>query len=112
MVDVLAGLRRVAGAGAVAVMLAGVPAGAQVSPAAEAPASLLVGATAEIRVMPDRAELSIGVESRARTAAGASTETARIQAAVLDAIRRQGVTTRERTSAKPLRQARVRSRLR
>lgn len=92
MVDVLAGVRRVAGVGAVAVLLAGNPVGAQVAPAAETPSSLLVGATAEIRVMPDRAELSIGVESRARTAAGASTETARIQAAVLDAIRRQGVT--------------------
>lgn len=92
MVAVLAGMRRMAGVGAVALLVASVPVAAQVAPAAEAPSSLLVGATAEIRVMPDRAELSIGVESRARTAAAASTETARLQAAVLDAIRRQGVT--------------------
>lgn len=92
MMDVFASVRRLAGVGAVAVMLPVVPLVAQTAPAAEAPASLLVGATAEIRVLPDRAELSIGVESRGRSAAVASTETARIQAAVLEAIRRQGVT--------------------
>lgn len=54
--------------------------------------TIVVGASAEIQVTPDRAELSIAVESRARTAAQASTENARIQTAVLEAVRRQGIT--------------------
>lgn len=54
--------------------------------------SLVVGASAEVRVTPDRAELSVAVESRARTAAQASAENARVQTAVLEAVRRQGVT--------------------
>lgn len=57
--------------------------------------SLVVGASAEIRVAPDRAELSVAVESRARTAAQASSENARVQTAVLDAVRRQGVTAQQ-----------------
>lgn len=53
--------------------------------------SLVVGASAEIRVAPDRAELAVAVESRARTAAQASSDNARVQSAVLEAIRRQGI---------------------
>lgn len=92
MLEVVGGMRRVARAGLVVAALLGHPASAQVAAGGgEAPASIVVGATAEIRVVPDRAELSIAVESRARTAAAASSETSRIQAAVLEAIRRQGV---------------------
>src|SRR5690606_32799818 len=57
--------------------------------------SLVVGASAEVRVAPDRAELSVAVESRARTAAQASAENARVQTAVLDAVRRQGITAQQ-----------------
>lgn len=53
--------------------------------------TLVVGASAEIRVAPDRAELAVAVESRARTAAQASSDNARVQSAVLEAIRRQGI---------------------
>lgn len=97
MSKVVGGIRRVVATGIVAVALAGQPLSAQTvqSTPAHEPASLLVGATAEIRVVPDRAELSIAVESRARTAAQASSETARVQAAVLQAIRRQGVAAAE-----------------
>lgn len=55
-------------------------------------ATIVVGAQASVLVAPDRAEIGVGVESRARTAAQASAENARIQAAVLQALRRQGVT--------------------
>lgn len=57
--------------------------------------SMVVGASADVRVAPDRAELSVAVESRARTAAQASAENARVQTAVLDAVRRQGVTAQQ-----------------
>lgn len=58
----------------------------------EPAATIVVGATASISVAPDRAVIGVGVESRARTAAQASAENARIQAAVLQALRRMGVT--------------------
>ncbi len=59
-------------------------------PHAERPA-LFVSADAEVRVAPDRAHLSIAVETRGRTSQQAGTENARIQTAVLNALRRQGV---------------------
>jgi uncharacterized protein YggE len=59
---------------------------------AEARPSLFVSASAEVRVAPDRAQLSIAVETRGRTSTIAGTENARIQTAVLEAVRRLGVT--------------------
>lgn len=59
--------------------------------ASEPAATIIVGAQASVSVAPDRAEIGVGVESRARTAAQASADNARIQAAVLQALRRQGV---------------------
>lgn len=53
--------------------------------------ALFVSADAEVRVAPDRAHLSIAVETRGRTSQQAGTENARIQTAVLNALRRQGV---------------------
>lgn len=60
--------------------------------ASEPVGTILVSAQASVSVAPDRAEIGVGVESRARTAAQASADNARIQAAVLQALRRQGVT--------------------
>ncbi len=53
--------------------------------------SLFVSASAEVRVVPDRASLSIAVETRGRTSAQAGADNARIQTAVLAAVRRLGV---------------------
>lgn len=55
-------------------------------------AAIVVGAQASVSVAPDRAQIGVGVESRARTAAQASADNARIQSAVLQALRRQGIT--------------------
>ena len=57
--------------------------------------SLFVAASAEVRVVPDRAQLSIAVETRSRTASAAGSENARIQTAVLEAVRRLGVTSEQ-----------------
>jgi uncharacterized protein YggE len=48
-------------------------------------------ATGEARYVPDRATISMGVQTRAATAAKASAENAIKQRAVIDAIRAQGV---------------------
>lgn len=57
---------------------------------AERPA-LFVSAEAEVRVPPDRAHISVAVETRGRTSQQAGADNARIQTAVLGALRRQGV---------------------
>ena len=49
---------------------------------------IVVSANAEVDVAPDRAHLSVAVESRGRTAAEASAASARLKIAVLDAIPR------------------------
>lgn len=53
--------------------------------------ALMVSAEAEVMVAPDRAHVGISVETRGRTPQLAGSENARIQAAVIDAIRRHGV---------------------
>lgn len=53
--------------------------------------ALFVSADAEVRVAPDRAHLSVAVETRGRTSQQAGAENARIQTAVIGAIRRQGI---------------------
>lgn len=87
-------LRRIALRRALAVLVLGaaaptMPLGAQ--SAAEPRPHLIVVAQAELEVPPDRAQLSIAVETRGRTSQAAAAENARIQTAVLDAIRRAGV---------------------
>jgi uncharacterized protein YggE len=52
---------------------------------------IITSATEEIEIAPDRAALSFTVMTRARTAAAAGAENARIQTAVLDALRRAGI---------------------
>lgn len=74
--------------------LLAVPAAAQLPsnamPQEERPA-LFVTADAEVEAAPDRAHLSIAVETRGRTSQQAGAESARIQTAVLEALRRLGV---------------------
>ena len=52
---------------------------------------IVSSAQGEAKVTPDRARIFVGVESRARTAAAASTENARKQSAVLDTLRAMGI---------------------
>lgn len=52
---------------------------------------IVTTATEEVEIAPDRAVLTFTVETRGRTAAAAGTENARIQAAVLDTLRRVGI---------------------
>jgi uncharacterized protein len=57
---------------------------------ASAPPQVVVTAVGEIRVTPDRAHLSLGVQSRASTAAAAAADNARRQRAVIDTLRAIG----------------------
>jgi uncharacterized protein len=52
---------------------------------------IVTSASAEVKVTPNRASITIGVQSRAITAAEASAENSRKQRAVIDAIRKKGV---------------------
>lgn len=71
-------------------------AGAQAPPGAGTGAAAIVpqivtAATEEVEISPDRAMIVFAVETRAKTAAAAGSENARIQAAVLDTLRRLGI---------------------
>jgi len=52
---------------------------------------IVTSAQGEVRVIPDRATITIGVQTRRTTAADAATENSRKQRAVIDAIRAKGV---------------------
>ena len=65
--------------------------GVPVAPAMPGTPRIVTVATEEVEISPDRAVLMFTVETRARTAAAAGTENARIQAAVLDTLRRVGI---------------------
>lgn len=52
---------------------------------------IVTSGSGEVRITPDRATVSIGVQSRAATAADASAENSRKQRAVIDAIRARGI---------------------
>ena len=52
---------------------------------------IVVSATGEVKVSPDRATISIGVQARAATAAAASAQNSQKQRAVIDAIKARGV---------------------
>jgi uncharacterized protein len=78
---------------AFAALSAGLPvaAGAQDPSNAERTPHLVVTASEEVEVPADRAHLTVTVESRGRTSQAAASENARIQTAVLEAIRRAGI---------------------
>jgi uncharacterized protein len=52
---------------------------------------IAVSARAEVKVVPDRANIQISVQTRGETAAAAATENARKQKAVIDALRALGI---------------------
>ena len=52
---------------------------------------IVVSATEEVEVTPDRARLTLAIETRARTAAQAGSENARIQTAILDTLAKLGI---------------------
>lgn len=72
----------------------GVPALAastQDRPVAMGPAQVVVSAWDEVEVAPDRARLQVTIETRGRAPQAASSENARAATAVLDALRRAGI---------------------
>src|SRR5687767_6043588 len=62
----------------------------QPSPGWQGP-DLVTSGTGEARVTPDRAQISIGVQTRAATAAQAGADNARRTRAVVDAVKARGV---------------------
>jgi uncharacterized protein YggE len=66
------------------------PAGAGPGPM-QRPSQISTSADGEVRYVPDRATISLGVQTRALTAAKASADNAVKQKAVIDAIRAQGI---------------------
>jgi uncharacterized protein YggE len=70
------------------------PAGTMPAPMRPPPV-ISTSATGEARYVPDRATISIGVQTRAVTAARASADNAIKQRAVIDAIRAQGISADE-----------------
>lgn len=81
-------LRGLVGAMVVAASLARV---AEAQSPVEPRPFLLVSASEEVEVAPDRAELVVGVETRGRTSQAAAAENAKLANAVLEALRRAGV---------------------
>lgn len=55
------------------------------------PPQIVVTGSGEARIVPDRATILVGVQSRAATAAAAAAENARTQKAILDALRAIGL---------------------
>lgn len=64
---------------------------AQTPPTGNQPPQIITNGVGEARVVPDRATIFIGVQSRAATAAAASAENARRQRAILDTLRALGL---------------------
>src|SRR5687768_10093557 len=52
---------------------------------------IAVSSRAEVKVVPDRANIQISVQTRGETAAAAAAENARKQKAVIDALRALGI---------------------
>ncbi|MFM8567301.1 MAG: SIMPL domain-containing protein [Gemmatimonadota bacterium] len=52
---------------------------------------IVVSATEEVEVTPDRARLTLAIETRAHTAAQAGSDNARIQTAILDTLAKLGI---------------------
>ena len=83
-------MRRALVAAAVAVLYSG--ARREASAQAAAPGGhISASASGEARVTPDRATISVGVQSRGTTAAAAGADNARRQRAILDTLRVLGI---------------------
>ena len=79
-----------AGFAAAALLAVSRPAAAQ-EPISPPIPQIVTSASAEVRVTPDRASISIGVQTRAATAADATAQNSRKQRAIIDAIRSKGI---------------------
>jgi len=55
------------------------------------PSQIVTSGSGEVRIAPDRANILVGVQSRATTAAAAAAENARRQRAILDTLRALGL---------------------
>ena len=84
-----------------ATILAAAPALAQVAPPppSNPPPQVVVSAVGEERIVPDRARISIGVQTQAATAAQAASANAALQRAVMDTLRALGVTAEQMTTS-------------
>lgn len=80
-------MRNVLGVIAAALVSTGVQAQEATKPVPQ----IMVSASGEVRVAPDRASIQIGVQSRATTAAEAAAQNSRRQRAVIDAIKARGI---------------------
>jgi len=69
----------------------GVAQGAPVQPTVQPPAQVVTSATGEATLIPDRGIITFAVEERAPTASAAGAQNARLQAAVIAALRAKGV---------------------
>lgn len=63
------------------------------------PPQISVTGQGEVRVVPDRATLVLGVQSRARTASAASADNASRQRAIIDTLRAMGLASEQITTA-------------
>jgi uncharacterized protein YggE len=75
----------------VLVAIAGIASGAEAQEQRPAVPQIVTTGQGEVRVTPDRAIISIGVQTRATTAAEAANQNSRKQRAIIDAIRAKGV---------------------
>lgn len=80
-------------------VVAGAPLFAQPPAVSTAVPQVSVSGEGQARATPDRALITVGVQSRAATAAAAAAENARKQTAVLDTLRRLGFTPEQITTA-------------
>ncbi|MBA3891010.1 MAG: SIMPL domain-containing protein [Gemmatimonadaceae bacterium] len=80
---------------------AAAPLAAQQAPSHMVPAlpQVTVSGEGQARATPDRAMITVGVQSRAATASAAAAENARKQTAVLDTLRKLGFTSEQITTA-------------
>jgi len=83
----------------VAVSVGRLSAQGPVSPTSPAVPQISTAATGESKVQPDRATISFGVETRRPTAAQAGTENARRQRAVMDTLKKLGLTEAQLSTA-------------
>ena len=83
--------------GFVAAAIAATPAQAQ--DVRQGPPQIVTTSVGEVRVSPDRATISLGVQTRATTAADASAQNARKQRAVIDAIKAKGIAAEQITTS-------------
>lgn len=76
---------------AIASCISALPLAARAQAPVAAPPQIVVSANGEVRVTPDRANIQLGVETQAKTAAAASAENSRRQTAILGAIKALGI---------------------